>query len=486
MVTARRARFTYTGNVGQKGGGKMMIIPWIFFLKEHEQLLLESFTRRWTVEGPRVVFVLPWQRAKRRRGITLGPAEYLRVSDTLSGETRNEIGPQLYFLQADEEIGDQLLAIPLKNNQYVRLMDNSTGVIRVGRGEASVYPEPTEKVLDGGVQDGVNIDEHTAVLVRDTESGQLALVTEPQVFIPAPNQEIVEVRERIRLEDHEMVVVKDKFGKYTVRRGSDEERAFFLAPYAEMVTFHWSTGIHKDQRALHISRIDLRPKFMWYEFEARTQDNVELVLGITFFWRIVDVEAMVSVTDDTPGDICSHARSAIIQSVSQVTLEQFLAAFNQVVRAAVVEAKDVFYTERGVELNAVEVRSIACKDPDTQSVLQEIIRETTDRINRLQKQESENEVKLRQIQGEIEAEEMTGRLLETRRENVQTAARMEGEGEAGRVQAFFDGLNGGLSPADKVALFNTLRKQEAIQALSAGTAQLYFTPADVDLTIETR
>jgi regulator of protease activity HflC (stomatin/prohibitin superfamily) len=283
-----------------------------------------------------------------------------------------------------------------------------------------------------------------------------------------------------------MVVVKDKFGKYTVRRGSDEERAFFLAPYAEMVTFHWSTGIHKDQRALQISRIDLRPKFMWYEFEARTQDNVELVLGITFFWRIVDVEAMVSVTDDTPGDICSHARSAIIQSVSQVTLEQFLAAFNQVVHAAVVEAKDAFYAERGVELNAVEVRSIECKDPDTQSVLQEIIRETTDRINRLQKQESENEVKLRQIQGEIEAEEMTGQLLETRRENVQTAARMEGEGEAVRVQAFFEGLDSGLSPADKVALFNTLRKQEAIEALSAGTAQLYFTPADIDLSIETR
>jgi hypothetical protein len=118
--------------------------------------------------------------------------------------------------------------------------------------------------------------------------------------------------------------------------------------------------------------------------------------------------------------------------------------------------------------------------------LQEIIRETTDRINRLQKQESENEVKLRQIQGEIEAEEMKGQLLETRRENVQTAARMEGEGEAMRVQAFFDGLDSGLSPADKVALFNTLRKQESIEALSTGTAQLYFTPADVDLSIETR
>jgi regulator of protease activity HflC (stomatin/prohibitin superfamily) len=464
----------------------MMIIPWIYFLKEHEQLLVEGFTRRWTVDGPKAVWVHPWQRANRRKGITLGPTEYLRVRDILSGEIRNEIGPQLYFSKADEEIGKQLPAIPLKDNQYVRLMDNRTGVIRVERGEASVYPEPTEKILDGGVQDGINIDEHTAVLVRDTGSGQLALVTEPQVFIPLPNQEIVEVRERIRLEDHETVVIKDKHGRYAFRRGGEEERAFFLDPYAEMVAFRWSTGIHKDERALRVTRIDSRPKFMWYEFEARTQDNVELVLGITFFWRIVGVEAMVSVTDDTPGDICSHARSAIIQSVSQVTLEQFLAAFNGVVHAAVIEADDPFYAERGVVLHAVEVRSIECKDAETQSILQEIIRETTDRINRLQKQESENEVKLRQLQGEIEAEEMKGQLLEIRRENVQAAARMEGEAEAVRVQAFFDGLGSGLSPADKVALFNTLRKQEAIEALSTGTAQLYFTPADVDLSIETK
>jgi len=294
------------------------------------------------------------------------------------------------------------------------------------------------------------------------------------------------VRKRIRLENHETVVIKDEHGKYAFRRGTGEPRAFFLDPYAELVAFCWSTGIHKDERSLRVTRIDARPKFMWYEFEARTQDNVELVLGITFFWQIVDVEAMVAATDDTPGDICSHARSSIIQSISQVTLEQFLAAFNQVVRAAVVEADDLFYTERGVILHAVEVRSISCKDPDTQSILQEIIRETTDRINRLQKQASENEVKLQQIEGEIEAEEMTSQLLETRRRNVQAAARMEGDGEAVRVQAFFDGLDSGLSPADKVALFNTLRKQEAIEALSTGTARLYLTPADVDLRIETQ
>jgi hypothetical protein len=91
-----------------------MIIPWIYFLKEDEQLLVEGFTRRWTVDGPRAVLALPWQRAKHRKGITLGPTEYLRVRNTLSGEMRNEIGPQLYFPTADEETGPQIPAIPLK------------------------------------------------------------------------------------------------------------------------------------------------------------------------------------------------------------------------------------------------------------------------------------------------------------------------------------------------------------------------------------
>jgi hypothetical protein len=83
----------------------------------------------------------------------------------------------------------------------------------------------------------------------------------------------------------------------------------------------------------------------WFDFEARTKDNVELKLGLTFFWRILDVQTMLAVTgtmlhfhfyiidqiefilfivlkfvcsDDSSGDVCSHARSLIIQAVSQV------------------------------------------------------------------------------------------------------------------------------------------------------------------------
>ena len=132
------------------------------------------------------------------------------------------------------------------------------------------------------------------------------------------------------------------------------------------------------------------------------------------------------------------------------------------------------------------MRSISCKDAETQHVLQEIIRETTNRLNRLQKQESENEVKIKQLNGEIESEEMRRKLLEIQRQNVQATAQMEGEAEAVRVRAFFEGLGDQLSLADKASIFNTLRKQDMLEKLSKGTAQLYLTPTDVDLSIETR
>ncbi|MBA3534392.1 MAG: hypothetical protein H0T73_20920 [Ardenticatenales bacterium] len=462
-----------------------MLIPWIYFIQEDEQLVIESLTRRRTLNGPGQYVAAPLQRVTRRKGIVLAPTEYLRVRNTLTGELRNVLGPTLFFPTATEEITEHLEAITLKENQYVRLIDERSGSIRVERGPASVYLAPTEEILDD-VSEGINIDEHTAVLVRDTTTGNLELITEQQVFVPAPNQEIIEVRNRIRLEDHETVIIKDRAGRYVFRRGSDEQRSFFLDPYSELVTLRWSSGLHKDTKGLWITHLDLRPKFMWYEFEVRTQDNVELVLGLTFFWQITNVQSMIATTDDVPGDICSHARSVIIQSVSQVTLEKFLASFNAIIRNAVLQTHDPFYLERGVVIHAVEGRSITCKDPGTQRILQEIIQETTNRLNRIQKQESENEIRVKQIQGEIEAEEMRGHLLESRQEHMRAEALMEGGAEAQRVHSFLEGLGEGLAREEKIAIFNTLRKGEVLEALSAGSAQLYFTPSDVNLSIESR
>lgn len=460
-----------------------MIFPWIYFLKDEEQLLLEGFTKKWTVNGPGTFFVKPMVSASKRRGISLMPTEFMKIRNLLNGEIRIQQGPCFFFLEAYDELIKRYEVFVLQHNEYMKIIDKTTGKIRVVTGPNHVVLEPNEEILTAPTK-GINIDEHTAVLVRNTSDGSLRLVTKNQVFFPAANEEIEEVRSRILLENHESVILKDKDGKYRIVHGNQVDQSFFLQPYEELLQLRWSSGIHKENRNLKITHIDSRPKFMWYEFGVRTKDNVELILGVTFFWQIVDVEKMIRTTDDAPGDICSHARSMIIQSVSKSSLEKFLDSFNDIVRDAIINDKDPFYTQRGVDIHSVEVRSVTCKEESTQQILQEIIQETTNRLNRLLKQQSENEVRLNEVKGNIDIEQQKGELLAIQRENALKEAEITGECEAVKVGKFFEKLADSLSEADKIAIFNTLKKVEYIDKLGKSNANMFFTPNDVDLRIE--
>jgi len=105
--------------------------------------------------------------------------------------------------------------------------------------------------------------------------------------------------------------------------------------------------------------------------------------------------------------------------------------------------------------------------------------------SRLHKQASDNEILVQQIKGEIESEQLKRNRIELQSQNVRSSARTQGEAEADRVHAFFEGLGDLVARQDAVSLFHLLRKQDILEHLSKGTASLYFTPADVNLSIET-
>eukprot|EP00004_Rigifila_ramosa_P011798 TRINITY_DN2521_c0_g1_i1.p1 TRINITY_DN2521_c0_g1~~TRINITY_DN2521_c0_g1_i1.p1 ORF type:complete len:570 (+),score=147.90 TRINITY_DN2521_c0_g1_i1:246-1712(+) len=407
--------------------------------------------------------------------------EYARVRVKTSGDVYTLRGPTLFIPKPTEELLETKTALALSGNQYVRVVDKRSAVNRVVRGECLLFLDTYEELV-GGIQTGVNVDTNQAVLVRNIESGQLELIIEKQVFIPKSNQEVVEVRQKIRLEDYHTAVVKNNLtGQLVFRQGPD---SFFLEPYTELFEVRWSTGIYKDSKNLRITLFDSRPKFMWYEFECRTKDNVEVILGVTFFWSLADVKKMILTSDDAAGDVCSHARSVIIQAISQIDLEQFLQTFNIVIPRAVKGETDTFYTQRGLLIHETEVRSISCKDPSTQKILQEIIKERTNLINQLQKQQVENEVSIKKREGEIEAEKMRGRLLEIKKDLVEKEGEMEGDKEASRVRAFLRGIDGEISdPQKKMEMFTLLQKVEIMRGLSASNAKMIFTPADVDLRV---
>merc|ERR1712196_646156 len=107
-----------------------------------------------------------------------------------------------------------------------------------------------------------------------------------------------------------------------------------------------------------------------------------------------------------------HARSALIQAVSTITLETFMASFNSIVKQAAATDK-AFYDERGVVVHNLEVVRYEPKDAETGRTLQAIIQETTNHINRMQAQKSENEVENEKIEASVACEAEGTRLAQS-------------------------------------------------------------------------
>lgn len=414
----------------------------------------------------------------------LDQTEYIHVEDLVSGDVALLIGPMKFCCGPYERIAAKGKAISLNHFEYLKLLNTKTGEISVEKGEKIVYPGPFDSVLEGGKKKAVQVDELTAVLIRDTKTGQLDLITEKQLFFPNSHQQVVEERAKIVLEDPEVMILKDKDGRYHFKAGTNpDERSFFLPPYWTIEEVKWTNGQQVEQPK-RVNRFDMRPQFLTYQFTARTCDNVELILDITFFWQIICVEKMIRKTDDAPGDLCNHARSCVIQLVSKVTLEKFLSEFNAIARAAILDPEDTFYEERGFIIHRVEIHNISCKDPKTEKVLREIIEETINRLKSLQKQQSDNEVKIFKLKGDIAEEKLNGELLAIKRQHVRNDYLMRGEAEADKVHAFLQGV-GDIPLEKKLELFHTLRKCEALASVAKTNTTMYFTPSDVNLSIET-
>lgn len=473
-------------------------------------------------KGPQCYYLGPYEQSQGiGTAVSLSATQYTYIFNSQDGTYKTIKGPKVWIPTSPFERSEGVKeAITLKSNEYVTIEDHLTGIIRVERGEKIIYLEQTEK-LKRDVETAVNIDSQTAVIVRNVKNGQVHMCTELGLFFPDDYEVVESVQKRIVLQDQHTIILKDQLGSYHFRTGGqftdgkvdpqilidDEDdssnrkkkkknnapssrpqnetlRAFFLPPFWEIVKLEWAVGPKKEERK-KITVIDQRPHQMSYMFVCRTADSVELEIDCNFYWQITDVEKMISKTQNPTGDICFHARSVISQAVSQLTLDKFMNSFNKVVNTAVLDPEDLFYEERGLIIYSAEMRGLHCQDPSTEAVLQEIIKETTMRLNRLQKQTSDNEVNVLAVKGQIEKERLQGELLEIRREQRKQEKTTEGESEASQIKSFFDEFGGAekINTSTALDIWNSLRKKDAIEALSNGTAQLYVTPQDVNLQI---
>jgi len=442
--------------------------------------------------GEKVLFLEPtWDAVSAvKKAWALKAFEYVRLLDTTTGKITVHKGEQTVFPGEFDELldGKKLTAMDLKVHEYVKILDQATGEIRVVKGPTTVFLEANERAIGSGKCQAVEVDDEHAVLVRDKSTGELRLVTDKQLFVPKKHEKIEEVRELIKLADHEAMIIKDDKGDFHYYYGSEEKRgdkprSFFLPPYSEIVGLDWSRGRKRDMKGLLIKRFDCRPQYMKFEFNCRTKDNVELILEGTFFWEVVDLPKMVNITGDTSGDLCNHARSQFIRLVSKITLQDFMNTLHDVAKKVFQEDPD-FYNRRGVKVHSLEITRYQCADVSTSEILEQIIQETTNRMNRLSQQESENEVRVYKMEGQIKQETQKTEILEIQLKHQEEEARVNGVAEASQVAAFMKELKEEVpNLEERIKTWETLRKSDALQAIATGQANLVYTPNDVNLSI---
>lgn len=482
----------------------IFVLTCIHELGPEQQLLVEDPEGRWIRNGPWRGVVITSRKKTIRAATLLMPEEYAVVKNSLTGQPRNELGPQLFFLgpyDTDVEVRSKIL---LLKGEYIRLEDRNSGAARVLAGPQAVVPEATE-TFERGVQQARFLEVETALLVQDVQSGTQRLVSQTGLYVPRPYEEILEERRLVHVLPHEAVVVRDAQGQLTLHNGGwrqDGEgpgTAFFLQPYHRIVEMQWSDYSQPPElqstAKIPVTKIDMRAKKMFFSYNVRTSDNVKLILGGTIFWKVSSLATMIAMTSDPEGDVWHHARSALIEAVSNATLQTFMSGFNGIVmRAFHRQAEDGFYAARGVEMQSMEVTRFDCADAETARVLQATIQETTNRINRLTSQQSENEVRAAAMNANITLERSRSELVRTQAENMRLESGMTGEAEGTQLvrsaNAFIGGLSESVPEVDlRIDLYRMLEHMRGrnadTQNLASGSAHLFLTPQDLNLRLDT-
>jgi len=454
-----------------------------------------------------------------RKATILKQQVYAIVKDNINGEIRHALGPQLLHLEATEELLGVRPKVVLHRFQYLRLVNERTGVERVVEGPQVVVPDPTEvstkqeqqsKEHDKMFQHAVLIDKDNAILVLNQTTGEQRLVDTEGMWVPQPYEYLVEKRPLLRVMANEAVIVRDSVGQLTVHDGTagGAGTSFFLPPRSRIVTMSWSSyeapdanGVARVSR-VSVDKIDMRIQRTFYSYTVRTNDNVRLMLMGTIFWRVTNVTQMVLGTSDPSGDVWHHCRSSFMQALSNTTFDSFMGSFNQLAKVAYErDVADDFYDKRGVALLSMEVTRFEAMDAETKATLKQINEETIKQITLLKKQEGENAVQAAKMRSdialakekaaaELDLEAHKTKLIETRGANSLIEKKMQAEGDAQpfalHAKSFISALNEtGVDIGSGLGLYRSLREAEHhnidTKHLSSGKASLFLTSKDVGL-----
>eukprot|EP00913_Durusdinium_trenchii_P025768 g24184.t1 len=274
----------------ERSGSKLTAIA----LQEDEYVKVKdtSSGKKWVQKGKALVFPEPtWQvEGGVCKAWALKSYEYLRLMNKVTGKVESHRGEQTVFPGPDDELldGQVMQLIDLKVHEYVKILDQSTGTIRVESGSngtsKQVFLGPHDKVLDNGKKKAVEVDGEHAVLVRDKSSGQVRLV-----------------QELIKLADHEALIVKNKQGEFQYfYEFMDSSHSIAKKVWEEDTGFYASRGVSlfRTQGQIEQERLNgdlLAIKHQHSEAEAEVVGRAEANKVAAF---IAGLEAKVPKLED--------------------------------------------------------------------------------------------------------------------------------------------------------------------------------------------
>jgi hypothetical protein len=436
-----------------------------------------------------------------RTGHVLTPDIALHVLSKDDGTRRlvrfEDQQEKVWFPGPYDELLEVRHGIKLSKAEWVRLMDEETGEVRIEVGEQVVFLGPTE-VKVGDIRKGYHVNSEQALIVEASDTGLQSLYTNPCTYFPSAYENVVAIRPLLRVEPHESVVIMDTDGAfkfYNPDLQTAKGESFFLPPYHSIVTMYWSTGNPDEQDEYEaLTKIDLRAQYLFFSFEVRTSDNVRLMISGNVFWQITDVRKMIRATRDTRGDIWHRARNVLIGAVGAVELNVWMTTLTDIVDGAFEDDRaSSFYDDRGLIIHSMEVAKYETIDASTSAVFEEIIRETTYRINRMEKQNSDNEVAVAKLSADVILEKNRTELLRTRADNQISLSVADGENAglklAKGADVFITSLAAEIpNVTDRLELYKLhqelMKRNMTSSNLAKGGAQLFVAPQDMNLRLQ--
>jgi len=427
------------------------------------------------------------QVSKIKNMVTLSNTEYVYINDKANGEWKIVKGPKTFHLEPFEVESKIQNVTCLNMLQWAKVIDQNTGAIRIEKGPCVIFLGPYEKLIaDNGkeIQDAITVDVNHAVHTRNTETGEESLVTKPQKYVPeAPNIQIVEVKELIKLAPFESMILFDREGKLSFKSGEKNVEGFFIPPFCSVMFQLWSTDPDRKVKGnMKVSTFDHRPHDMNFKFSVRSGDNVEINIVVNVYWNIVDLEKMIKTTSDPPEDICNHVKNQILNFASSMSTKEFMEYSVAEIVKKIYDVDSEFYKSRGVHVSRVQILEKRCASDEIERTYRSIIDQKINSARSYEQQMGTNQTEIARIKGLTLIEKENYALLQQKLANLELETETAGRAEGGKIKSFLDGL-GDMPMEDKINIFLQLERTKRIGLVTDKVQSVYLNPTEADFNL---